>query len=57
MCFFKVKHSFGHILERVGLINMKQREMHWVNYVISNFDLTHDHDLKFVKVKFQNSFM
>ena len=27
----------------------------WVNYVTSTFDLTHDLDLRFFKVKFQNS--
>ena len=59
MCFFKVKHSIGHTSGMVGLIDVKQKGSalvgYWVNYVTSIFDLTHDCDLWFFKVKFQNS--
>ena len=43
----------------VGPIDVKQKGGasvgFWVNYVISTFDLTHDFDLGFFKVKFRNS--
>ena len=43
----------------VGSIDVKQKGGalvgYWVNYVILTFDLTHDFDLWFFKVKFQNS--
>ena len=44
----------------VGLIDMKWKEGsasvgYWVNYVTSTFDITHDLDLGFFKVKFRNS--
>ena len=43
----------------VGLIDVKWKGGasvgHWVNYVTLTFDLTHDLDLWFFKVKFQNS--
>ena len=43
----------------VGPIDVKQKGGasvgYWVNYVILTFDLTHDLDLWFFKVKFQNS--
>ena len=59
MCFFKVKHSVGHISGMVGPIDVKRKGGasvgHWVNYVTLTFDLTHDLDLWFFKVKFQNS--
>ena len=42
----------------VGPINMKQKRGasfgYWINYVTSTFDLTHDLDLGFFKVKFRN---
>ena len=59
MCFFKVKHSIGHISGMVGPIDVKRKGGasvgYWENYVILTFDLTHDLDLWFLKVKFQNS--
>ena len=59
MCFFKVKHSIGHISGMVGPIDVKWKGgtsvRYWVNYVTLTFDLTHDVDLWFFKVKFQNS--
>ena len=43
----------------VGPIDVKQKGGasvgYWVNYVPSTFDLTHDLDLWFFKVKFQNT--
>ena len=58
MCFFKVKHYFGHISGMVGPIDVKRKGSalggHWVWYVTLTFDLTHDLDLGFFKVKFRN---
>ena len=49
MCFFKVKHLFGHISGMVGPIDVKRKGGasvgYWVNYVTLTFDLTHDIDL------------
>ena len=51
MCFFKVKHSFAHILGIVGPIDMKQKGSvsvgYRVNYVTLTFDLTYDLNLGF----------
>ena len=59
MCFFKVIHYFGHISRMVGPIDVKQKGSalvgYWIQYMTLTFDLTHDLDLGFVKVKFQNS--
>ena len=59
MWFFKVKQSIGHISGMVGPIDVKRKGGtlvgYWVNYVTLTFDLTHDLDLWFFKVKFQNS--
>ena len=48
MCFFKVKHSIGHISGMVGPIDEKRKGGasvgYWVNYVTLTFDLTHDLD-------------
>ena len=59
MCFFKVKHYFGHISEMVGPIDVKRKGTalvgYWVQYVTLTFDLLHDHDLGCFKVKFRNS--
>ena len=59
MCFFKVKYCFGHISAMVGLIDLKRKGgasvWFWVNCVTSTFDLTHDIELWFFKVNFQNS--
>ena len=59
MCFFKVKHYFGHISGMVGPIDVKQKGSasvwYWVEYVTSTFDLTHDLDFGCFKVKFRNS--
>ena len=59
MCFFKVKHYFGHISGMVGLIDVKRKGSVlvgcWVQYVTLTFDLTHDFDLGCFKVKFRNS--
>ena len=45
MCFFKVKHYFGHILGMVGPIDVKRKGselvVHWVQYVTLTCDLTH----------------
>ena len=61
MCFFKVKHFIGHISGMDGPIDAKRKGGasvgYWVNYVTLTFDLTHDLDLWFFKVKFQNSFL
>ena len=47
MCFFKVKHYFGHISGMVGPIDVKWKGSallgYWVQYVTLTFDLTHDH--------------
>ena len=48
----------GHISGMVGLIDVKWKGAsvgYWVNYVTLTSDLTHDLDLWFLKVKFQNS--
>ena len=59
MCFFKVKHYFGHISGMVGPIDVKQKGSasvgHWVQYVPLTFDLIHDLELGCFKVKFRNS--
>ena len=59
MCFFKVNHYFGHITWMVCPIDVKRRGSpsvgYWVQYVTLTFDLTHDIDLGFFNVKFQNS--
>ena len=59
MCFFKVKHYFGHISGMVGPIDVKRKGSalvgYWVQYVTLTFDLTHDLDLDCFKVKFRNS--
>ena len=59
MCFFKVKHSIGHISGMVGPIDVKRKKGasvgYWVNYVTLTltFDLTHDLDLVVLRSKFQ----
>ena len=59
MCIFKVKHYFSHISEMVGPIDVKQKGKasvgYWVWYVTMFFDLTHDLDPGYFKVKFPNS--
>ena len=59
MCFFKVKHYFGHISGMVGPIDMKRKGSasvgYWVQYVTLTFDPTYDLDLRYFKVKFRNS--
>ena len=59
MCFFKVNHSIGRISVMVDPIDAKQiggaSVGYWVNYVTLTFDLTHDLDVWFFKVKFPNS--
>ena len=59
MCFFKVKHYFGHISGMVGPIDVKRKGLasvgYWAQYVTLTFDLTHDLDLGCFKVKFRNS--
>ena len=59
MCFFMVKHYFGHISGMVGPIDVKQKGSalvgYWVPYVTLTFDLPHDLDLGCFKVKFRNS--
>ena len=59
MCFFKVKHYFGHISGMVGPIDVKRKWSalvgYWVQYVTLTFDLTHDLDLGCFKVKIWNS--
>ena len=58
MCFFKVKHYFGHISGMVGSIDVKRKGSalvgYWVQYVTLTFDLPHDLDLGCFKVKFRN---
>ena len=57
MCFFKVKHYFGHISGIVGPIDVKRKGSalvgYWVQYVTLTFDLPHDLDLGCFKVKFE----
>ena len=52
-------NTIGHISGMVGPIDVKRKGGawvgYWVNYVTLTFDLTHDLDLWFFKVKFQNS--
>ena len=59
MCFFKVKHFFGHISGMVGPIDVKRKGSalvgYWVQCVTLTFDLPHDFDLGCFKVKFWNS--
>ena len=59
LCFFKVKHYFGHISGMVGPINVKRKRSasvgYWAQYVTLIFDLTHDLGLGCFKVKFRNS--
>ena len=59
LCFFMVKHSIGYISGMVGPIDVKRKGGasvgYLVNYVTLTFYLTHDLDLWFFKVKFQNS--
>ena len=59
MCFFKVKHYFGHISGMVGPIDVKRKGSalvgYWVQYVTLTFDLPHDLDLGCFKFKFRNS--
>ena len=59
MCFFKVKHYFGHISGMVGPIDVKRKGGalvgYWVQCVTLTFDLPHDIDLGCFKVKFRNS--
>ena len=59
MCFFKVKHYFGHISGMVGPIDVKRKGSalvgYWVQYVTLTFDLPHDLDLGCFKVKFRSS--
>ena len=59
MCFFKVKHYYGHISGMVGPIDVKRKGSalvgYWVQYVTLTFDLPHDLDLGCFKVKVRNS--
>ena len=59
MCFFKVKHYFGHISGLVGPIDVKRKGSalvgYWVQYVTLTFDLTQYLDVGCFKVKFRNS--
>ena len=61
MCFFKVKHYFGHISGMIGPIDVKRKGSasvgYWIQYVTLTFDLTHDLGLGYFKVKFRNSFI
>ena len=57
MCFFKVKHSVGHISGMVGPIDVKRKGGalvgYWVNYVTLTFHLTYDLDLLVSRSKFE----
>ena len=57
MCFFKVKHTIGHISRMVGSIDVKRKGgasvRSWVNYVTLTFDPTHDLDLVVSRSKFE----
>ena len=59
MCFFMVKHYFGHMSGTVGPVDVKRKGSalvgYWVWYVTLTFDLTHHLDLRCFKVKFRNS--
>ena len=59
--FFNVKHSIGLILGMVGPTEMKRKGRasvgYWLNYLTWTFDLTHDHEFGFFKVKFWNSYI
>ena len=56
MCFFKVKHYFGHISGMVCPIDVKRKGSAWVGYSVQyvtfTFDLTHDLEVGCFKVKF-----
>ena len=58
-CVFSRSNTIGHISGMVGPIDVKRKGGawvgYWVNYVTLTFDLTHNLDLWFFKVKFQNS--
>ena len=58
MCFSR-SNIIGHISGKVGPVDVKRKGStsveYWVNYVTLIFDLTHDLDLGFFKVKFWNS--
>ena len=58
---FQGQNWLWHISRKVGPIDMKWKGCasfrYWVNYVTLTFDLTHDLDLVFFKVKFQNSWI
>ena len=53
MCFFKVKHSVGHIWGMAGLTDEKQKESasveYWISYATLNFDI----DLEFSRSIFK----
>ena len=57
MCFFKVKHTIGHISRMVGSIDVKRKGgasvRSWVNYVTLTFVPTHDLDLVVSRSKFE----
>ena len=59
VCFFKIKHYFGHISGMVGRIDVKRKGSalvgYWIWYVTLSFDLSRDLDLGCFKVKFRNS--
>ena len=56
ICFFKFMHFIGHISGTVCPTDINQKGSalvgYWINYVILTFELTHDLDLEFCKVKF-----
>ena len=55
MCFFKIKHYFGHISGMVGPIDVKRKSVgYWAQYVTLTFDLTHDLNLGCFKFKFRS---
>ena len=57
MCFFKVKHSIGHISGMVGPIDVKRKGGasvgYWVSYVTLTFDPTRDLGLVISMSKFE----
>ena len=59
MCFFKVKHYFGHIPGMVVRLMWNEKEVHRLDTEYNMwpwpFYLTHDLDLVYFNVKFRNS--
>ena len=53
LCFFKVKHTFGHISGMVRPIDVKRKGNASVGYVTLTFDITHDLNLDVARSNFE----